>query len=769
MVIGLIAINSYNNLVRLRNRYKNAYGQIDIQLQRRYDLIPNLVETAKGYLKHEKETLEAVILARNAAITASDRAATIPGDSRAMQRLGESEAMLTDALNKLMVISEAYPELKSDRTMNRLMEELTSTENKIAFARQAFNDSITFYNTQREVFPSNLIATSFNFQAANLLPEISAEVKAVPKTSAFQDTEIQRVCLIKKVTSGEKIKSASGWWDSSLFFWVSLITTTVVGGASLYRIQKLKQGGAIVAAEMGGRIVLPETATETEQQLLNIVEEMALAAGLPVPYVFVLEREHGINAFAAGDRIENAVIGVTKGALDTFNRDELQSVIGHEFSHILNGDMKLNIRISGIIYGLIVVYITGKGCLYLRTERNTALPRILLGFSLMIIGGIGLLWGKIIKSAISRQREFLADASSVQFTRNPEAMVSALRKILECRFGTIICSPHAESHSHMFFGNVFRFGSFSLFDTHPPLEERIRRIEGKISKLRSTTPKTAIDRVNLPHNINTEGIQRYVTSKQTQVEANFPNWISKLPSAIQEFLADSEQAVNIIFALSLNSKNILIYERQKLFIRENSSLNLEKILEIESAINALDFRLYLSIVNYLLPTLSDRELEIKQQWLKILSQLGQINGDWSVKTFSLYLTLKNACQLTEIDEQYQTIEPIWVDCLKVISILAQLEESDRDRSIYVFRTGAFRLPQANQNTISENPFSYNLDSLESSLKQISKAEQKLKQNIAYAFVETVMSKGKITELEGILLGAIIWSLNCPIPPFLQAK
>lgn len=183
LAIGSIAMNSYNNLVRLRNRYKNAYSQIDIQLQRRYDLIPNLVETAKGYLKHERETLEAVIVARNAAITASSRAANIPGDSTAMQQLGDSEAMLNNALSKLMVVSEAYPELKSDRTMNRLMEELTSTENKIAFARQSFNDSVTLYNIQREVFPSNLISTSFGFQSANLLPEISAEVKTVPKTS----------------------------------------------------------------------------------------------------------------------------------------------------------------------------------------------------------------------------------------------------------------------------------------------------------------------------------------------------------------------------------------------------------------------------------------------------------------------------------------------------------------------------------------------------------------------------------------------------------
>jgi len=183
LIVGVIVMNAYNGLVTLRNRYKNAYSQIDVQLQRRYDLIPNLVETAKGYMKHERETLEAVIAARNAAMTANSRASRNPGDPQAMQQLEAAEATLTGALGRLMVVSEAYPDLKADQTMTRLMEELTSTENKVAFARQAFNDSVTLYNTKREVFPSNLIATSFNFTAADLLEEAAPEVKVAPRIS----------------------------------------------------------------------------------------------------------------------------------------------------------------------------------------------------------------------------------------------------------------------------------------------------------------------------------------------------------------------------------------------------------------------------------------------------------------------------------------------------------------------------------------------------------------------------------------------------------
>ena len=167
----------YNRLVTLRNRYRGAYAQIDVQLQRRYDLIPNLVETAKGYMAHERETLEAVIAARAQAMNASRAAAADPGDPQAMQQAMSAEAGLTGMLSRLMVVSEAYPDLKADQSMQTVMEELRTTENRVSFARQAFNDGVTLYNTSREVFPNNLIATTFNFSAAELWQEVAVEAR----------------------------------------------------------------------------------------------------------------------------------------------------------------------------------------------------------------------------------------------------------------------------------------------------------------------------------------------------------------------------------------------------------------------------------------------------------------------------------------------------------------------------------------------------------------------------------------------------------------
>jgi Zn-dependent protease with chaperone function len=263
-------------------------------------------------------------------------------------------------------------------------------------------------------------------------------------------------------------------------------TLLVVAGGSIGKIAQLRGGGRVVAEHLGGRRLSPDTTEPAERRLLNVVDEMAIASGVPAPPVYLMEREAGINAFAAGFAPGDAVIGVTRGTLEQLDRDELQGVVAHEFSHILNGDMRLNIRLMGLLHGILIVGMLGYFLLRMtaffghhgRRSRNggNGLPLIALGAGLMVVGFVGTFFGNLIKAGVSRQREFLADASAVQFTRQPSGIAGALKKIGGFEPGATVRHPGAAEVSHMFFGRATT-GLNSLFSTHPPLDERIRRLD----------------------------------------------------------------------------------------------------------------------------------------------------------------------------------------------------------------------------------------------------------------------------------------------------
>jgi len=256
-------------------------------------------------------------------------------------------------------------------------------------------------------------------------------------------------------------------WDPQIFLGASVITLAIVFIGSAFKISQLNGGGSVVAESMGGRPVSSNTTNQDERKLLNVVEEMSIASGVPMPKVYVLDNEEGINAFAAGHTTGDAAVGVTRSCITKLSRDELQGVIGHEFSHILNGDMRLNIQLMGVLFGILCLATVGRILLYMRSgssrDKN---PLPLIGIALLIIGSVGVFFGRLIQAAISRQREFLADASSVQFTRNPAGLSGALQKI--GGYGSKMDSPNAPDAGHMFFGNAI---SNSFLDAWP----RIRR------------------------------------------------------------------------------------------------------------------------------------------------------------------------------------------------------------------------------------------------------------------------------------------------------
>jgi len=274
-------------------------------------------------------------------------------------------------------------------------------------------------------------------------------------------------------------------WDPQQLGTISFVTLLIIVCGSGFKTLQLMRGGAAVARDLGAHPIDPGTTDTDERRLLNIVEEMAIASGAPVPEVYLMEDE-SINAFAAGKTTSDAVIGVTRGCIRLLNRDELQGVIAHEFSHILNGDMRLNLRIVGVLFGILLLAILGQVLIRVswhagrgggREGASTGAILGIIGLSLYVIGYVGVFFAHLIKGALSRQREFLADASAVQYTRNPDGIGGALKKIGGLSTGSLISSAKAEEASHMFFANGLSSGFTSLFASHPPLDVRIKKID----------------------------------------------------------------------------------------------------------------------------------------------------------------------------------------------------------------------------------------------------------------------------------------------------
>jgi Zn-dependent protease with chaperone function len=263
---------------------------------------------------------------------------------------------------------------------------------------------------------------------------------------------------------------------STLLILTTVGTLALIGLATLWKVSSLSSGGSAVADMMGGMLVSPDTRDPLERRLINVIEEMALAAGISVPAIYVLPSESSINAFAAGNSPSTAAIAVSRGALENLSRDELQGVVAHEFSHVFNGDMRLNLRLMGILFGILVLAMVGRILLHTsggRSRRKSGGGAIILvGLGLLVIGYVGVFFAQLIKSAISRQREFLADASAVQFTRNPSGILGALVKIRDGA-GSRLENTRTEEVSHLLFAQ----GLTSLFATHPPLDKRIQAID----------------------------------------------------------------------------------------------------------------------------------------------------------------------------------------------------------------------------------------------------------------------------------------------------
>jgi Zn-dependent protease with chaperone function len=598
-------------------------------------------------------------------------------------------------------------------------------------------------------------------------------------------------------------------WNAQLFLGVALGTIAVILIGSSYKTMALAAGGSAVSEMMGARLVNPNTTDPDERKLLNVVEEMAIASGIPVPQVYVMDEEDGINAFAAGHKPGDATVTVTRGCMKILSRDELQGVIGHEFSHILNGDMRLNLRLMGTIFGILCLAIIGR--VLLQTARGGGRgrgqnPLPILGLALLIIGYIGVFFGRLIQAAVSRQREFLADASSVQFTRNPGGITGALKKIGGLgENGSRLSHAHSEELSHMFFGNGVSEPFIGLLETHPPLTDRIRafdpNFDGKFPEVRYDGPDKAPEEISRPKRSPMPNLFGTVIGgailasgddaqppviKTRSVLPNLGNptplhleYAMKLRDALPENVKAAARepldSAALIFALLLNSdekeRATQIAEIGKRFSSDVS----KKTAALFPDVSKIAVHAHLPIINLALGGLRNLSAEQFQNFSQTLQWL--IESDGKVELFEFVLqkiVLRHLepqfAKSKPMVIQFYTLKPLVPDCAILLSALANVSSDNDDEISKAFEAGAPYLRASNDNDLQLLPREQcGVNQIDTALNRLAQAVPTIKRNLIEACVHTVGADGVIKESEAELLRAIADTLDCPMPPFMPSE
>jgi Zn-dependent protease with chaperone function len=580
--------------------------------------------------------------------------------------------------------------------------------------------------------------------------------------------------------------------DPELVSLAVLGTLVVVGGGSLFKIAQLRGGGRVVAEQLGGRLLNPDTAAASEQRLLNVVEEMAIASGMPVPPVYLLDQESGINAFAAGFTPNDAVIGVTRGTTEQLTRDELQGVIAHEYSHILNGDMRLNIRLIGLLHGILIIGMLGYFLLRMtlysgyRRRRSRqeggAMPILALGAGLMAVGFFGTFFGNLIKAAVSRQREFLADAAAVQFTRQAEGIAGALKKIAGLAAGSKIENPNAPEASHMFFGRATS-GLSGLFSTHPPLAERIRRLDpswdGTVptiaapsdagrplaagaSALAEPTPaagggsslRDAVDHVGQPQ-------QEHLRYAATLLDS--------LPGPLVSAARESYGARALVYALLLD-RNADPRRRQLAHLAAEADPGVyQETLRMMPLVDRLHVRARLPLVEISLPALRGLTRPEYERFRRIVSALIEVDQavdlfEWSLHRILLHELGGHFAPVRPPRVRHRTLASVRQHAETLVSMLAHAGNRDAASARRAFEDGwrSLDLPEASLLPVEQ----LGVGSLDRALAALAEAAPQVKHRILRAAVAVIAADRAVTAAEAELLRAVSASLDCPMPPLL---
>jgi Zn-dependent protease with chaperone function len=588
-------------------------------------------------------------------------------------------------------------------------------------------------------------------------------------------------------------------WDPGLLTAVAGGVAAVVGGGSLLKMAQLAQGGKSVALMLNGQEIQGDTRDWHERRVLNVVEEMAIASGVPVPPVYMLPDEEGINAFAAGHGPGDAVVAVSRGCLTYLTRDELQGVVGHEFSHILNGDMRLNLRVIGLIFGIMVL--SQIGWLIMRTmpsssrssngdRRDGSGNWFLLGLGLYLVGMGGAFFGWLIQAAVSRQREFLADASAVQFTRNPEGIAGALKKIGGLQAGSRIANPRANEVSHLFLADAFMGQRFTdLLATHPPLAERIRRLDpmfdGTYPEVRPVTATAeeakSARRFNVPNIFRglpqaralaasaaaDAAVEQVGHVRQTHVDYARAMHVA-IPQMLQEAAQSPFSARALIYCLLLDPRPE-VRQRQLAGLSSQTDPRLFELTQrLAGPVSQLPDAARLPLVDLTLPALRQMSPAQHQAFRAQVNALIHADNHVSLFEYALHCVLTRYLDAAFNGQKpavrYTTSVQVAPQVAVVLSLVAWEGQADAAQAEAAFalgmRTYDSRIPPSGIVPRDQ----CRLPAFDAALRTLALAAPVIKRQVIAACAACIQADHQVTVREGELLRAVCAALDCPMPP-----
>jgi Zn-dependent protease with chaperone function len=572
----------------------------------------------------------------------------------------------------------------------------------------------------------------------------------------------------------------------------SVLVMAVIGLASLFRSISLRSGGGSkVARSLGATPVPADTQDPDLRRLRNVVEEIAIASGTPVPELYVMENEPGINAFAAGWSPADAAVAVTRGALQRLNRDELQGVIAHEFSHVVNGDMRLNIKLIGLLFGILVLAFVGRILLAIRGGRNNPVP--LIGLALLVAGFAGLFIGRIIKAAVSRQREFLADASAVQFTRQTNGLVGALKKIGGLPVGSTVNNAKAEDVSHMLFGSGKGFSG--LFATHPPLVKRIQALdpsfnEAELNQLRQRWAAAPPSGLQEDMAMGMAPASRTLPHAQSAVQAapaavtaavgaptdssyqQAGTILGQIPEQVRERARNPQTVLPLVFGL-------LLSEHQEVRVKQHAALSARHGKTLADAawnegngLAALHPMLRLPLAELAFPALRNRPRPEQDAIMASVHALILADGRLTVSEYCLSRLLQ--------EEMYEAVHraPSWgkrryslsagrgaaATLLATLAYVGNRDPAAAEQAFHAGVAGLFpqqRLPYA--------PPEQGVSALEQVWPALDGLNPADKELLVQAMVTVIGHDGQLTVTELELLRTICAMVHCPLPPLAEQQ